>query len=64
MNPGKRLHRQKFPPLDNVGQGLVEYSILLMLVAMVIFVALQGLGATLDTEYYDPISAAVTNAGR
>lgn len=65
MNIRKRLRLGKLHPLNNpLGQGLLEYSILLMLIAVVIFVALQGIGETLETEYYEPLCSAVINAGR
>lgn len=37
------------------GQGLVEYALILMLVALVAFVALGTLGSTLVGSYYDAV---------
>lgn len=50
--------------LNNSGQGLVEYSVLLMLIAMVIFAALQALGDTVNTEFYQQACSAIVNASR
>ncbi len=50
--------------LENVlgskkGQGLVEYALLLLLVALIAFAALGAMGITLDEMYYDQIPAAL-----
>lgn len=36
---------------DERGQGLVEYSLILMLVALVVIVMLTGIGGTLNNNY-------------
>lgn len=65
MNIRKRLRLEQLHLMGNPsGQGLLEYMVLLMLIVVVIFVALQGIGETLETEYYEPFCSAVTNAGR
>jgi len=46
------------------GQGLLEYSILLMLIAFVVVVGLRLFGASVNSGLYEPINNAVTNAGR
>ncbi|HBG07414.1 MAG: hypothetical protein A2075_00955 [Geobacteraceae bacterium GWC2_58_44] len=46
------------------GQGLIEYSLILLLVALVIVVALRELGTTVNSTLYEPVNSAVTNAGR
>ena len=53
-----------FRKLNNSGQGLVEYSVLLMLVAMVILATLQALGETVDTQLYKEVCGAIINASR
>ncbi|MDD2583084.1 MAG: Flp family type IVb pilin [Desulfuromonadaceae bacterium] len=44
------------------GQGLVEYALILMLIAMVVIVALQLFGVKLNNTY-ENISSGVTSAG-
>ncbi len=39
------------------GQGLVEYSLIILLVALVVIVALQALGSGLDTFYQSVVAA-------
>jgi len=46
------------------GQGLVEYSLILLLVTIVLFVIVQGLGQTVNTHLYEPVNSAVTEAGK
>lgn len=45
------------------GQGLVEYALILVLVAIVIFAMLSGLGLKLGNTY-STINSSVDNAGR
>lgn len=53
------------PPLSGPsGQGLVEYSLILLLVTLVIFLVLKELGQTVNTHLYEPVNNAVTEAGR
>ncbi len=40
------------------GQGLVEYALIIMLVALATFIALGALGVAV-TSWYGPISAAI-----
>lgn len=47
---------------NNKGQGLVEYALILMLIAMVVIVALQMLGVKLSNTY-ENINGGVTSAG-
>jgi Flp pilus assembly pilin Flp len=42
------------------GQGLVEYAIIMMLVAMVAMAGVSLMGVTLKTAYYDTIAAIFT----
>ncbi|WP_224962118.1 hypothetical protein [Geomonas subterranea] len=45
------------------GQGLVEYALLLVLVAMVVFFILTTVGQQLGNKY-ETINSSVDNAGR
>ena len=47
---------------NNKGQGLVEYALILMLIAIVVIVALQMFGAKLNNTY-ENINSGVTSAG-
>ena len=47
---------------NNKGQGLVEYALILMLIAMVVIVALRLFGVKLNNTYGD-ITSGVTSAG-
>jgi pilus assembly protein Flp/PilA len=47
---------------NNKGQGLVEYALILMLIAMVVIVALQLFGVKLNNTY-ENINSGVTSAG-
>ena len=47
---------------NNKGQGLVEYALILMLIAMVVIVALRLFGVKLNNTYED-INSGVTSAG-
>lgn len=47
---------------NNKGQGLVEYALILMLIAMVVIVALQLFGVKLSNTY-ENINSGVTSAG-
>lgn len=47
---------------NNNGQGLVEYALILMLIAMVVIVALQLFGVKLNNTY-ENINSGVTSAG-
>lgn len=47
---------------NNRGQGLVEYALILMLIAMVVIVALQLFGVKLNNTY-ENIDSGVTSAG-
>ena len=48
--------------MDDKGQGLVEYALILMLIAMVVLVALQLFGVKLNNTY-ETINSGVTGAG-
>ena len=48
--------------MNNKGQGLVEYSLILTLIAMVVFLALQLFGGKLNNTY-GTINSGVTKAG-
>lgn len=39
------------------GQGLAEYALILMLVAIAVIAAITALGVTLDTAYYDRLAS-------
>lgn len=39
------------------GQGLVEYSLIILFVALAVFVALQALGTSLDAFYQAVVAA-------
>ena len=41
--------------VDERGQGLVEYSVILMLIAAVSVAALTGLGGKIVTTLYEPV---------
>ena len=47
----------------NAGQGLVEYCLVLLLVAMVVMVALRSLGASVQLCYFQPAESSIRNAG-
>lgn len=47
---------------NNKGQGLVEYALILVLIAIVVFAALQMFGGQLN-KTYETINSGVTNAG-
>jgi pilus assembly protein Flp/PilA len=49
--------------MNNKGQGLVEYSLILVLIAIVVFATLQILGGQLNTTY-EKINTGVANAGK
>ncbi|GFO64318.1 hypothetical protein M1B72_12830 [Geomonas paludis] len=48
---------------DRRGQGLVEYALLLVLIAMVIFLMLVAFGRQLNNTY-ETINSGVQNAGK
>ena len=48
--------------MNNKGQGLVEYALILMLIAIVVIVALQTFGVKLNNTY-ENINSGVTSAG-
>ena len=43
-------------PAWSSGQGLVEYALIILLVALVVVVGLQALGVSLDTFYQDAVN--------
>jgi pilus assembly protein Flp/PilA len=47
---------------NNKGQGLVEYALILVLIAIVVFAGLQLFGIKLNNTY-ETIDTGVTNAG-
>lgn len=47
---------------NNKGQGLVEYALILMLIAIVVIFALQMFGVKLNNTY-ENINSGVTSAG-
>ena len=47
---------------NNKGQGLVEYALILVLIAIVVFAALQLFGVKLNNTYED-VNSEVTRAG-
>lgn len=57
------LRRLRVVLRDEKGQGLVEYALILVLVALVIFAMLGGLGSQLGNTY-STINSSVDNAGR
>ena len=48
----------------NSGQGLLEYSMILILVSVVVFTMLQGLGITLETCFYQRVNATLENVSK
>ena len=44
------------------GQGLLEYAFLLLLIAFAVLAILKAVGQTLNTEWYQRISSALTDA--
>ena len=48
--------------MNNKGQGLVEYALILVLIAMVVFAALQMFGGQLNNTY-ENIDSKVSEAG-
>jgi pilus assembly protein Flp/PilA len=48
--------------LNNKGQGLVEYALILMLMAMVVILAVSTLGGNLNNTYSN-VTSGVTAAG-
>lgn len=44
------------PRSKRPGQGLVEYALIIMFVAMVVMVSLGLMGVTLRSTYYDTIA--------
>ncbi len=49
--------------MNNKGQGLVEYALILVLIAVVVTLALKTLGGNVNNTYNN-ISSGVTNAGK
>ena len=47
---------------NNKGQGLVEYALILVLIAIVVFAALQLFGVKLNNTY-ETVNSGVTSAG-
>lgn len=47
---------------DEKGQGLVEYALILVLIAIIVFAMVAGLGVKLSNTY-ETINSSVTNAG-
>jgi Flp pilus assembly pilin Flp len=64
MNGKKRPSFLYLPILNDSGQGLIEYSMLLMLVAMVVLAALLALGTTLDSGLYKEACSAIISASQ
>ena len=62
MDLKKRVYLAYRLLLNQSGQGLVEYSMLLMLLAMVVISTLIGLGETVDTDLYKEACSAIINA--
>ena len=58
----KLLTRLLSHTMNNKGQGLVEYALILMLIAIVVIVALQLFGVKLNNTY-ENINSGVTSAG-
>ena len=50
-------------PEGREGQGLVEYSLIIVLVAIVSVLTLALLGSTLNDVYYSKISNELTKSG-
>jgi pilus assembly protein Flp/PilA len=48
---------------NNKGQGLIEYALILVLIAIVVFAMLTGIGVNLNTTY-ETINSSVANAGK
>jgi Flp pilus assembly pilin Flp len=47
--------------MNNKGQGLVEYSLILLLIAVVVMLAVRMLGGDLNNTYQN-IDSAINNA--
>ncbi|TGU72318.1 Flp family type IVb pilin [Geomonas terrae] len=45
---------------DSSGQGLVEYALILLLVAVAVFLAVQGFGSRVN-DTYEVINSSVAN---
>jgi len=58
----KLFDRLLSPVINNKGQGLVEYALILMLIAIVVILALKILGGQVNSTY-ENIDSGVTNAG-
>jgi pilus assembly protein Flp/PilA len=48
--------------IDQRGQGMVEYALILVLVAVVVIVALTTMGTTIQTKFTS-ITTSLSNAG-
>ena len=42
-------------PKNKRGQGLVEYALIIMLIALVVIIGVQAMGSSLDEYYQDRI---------
>ncbi|MFN8439135.1 MAG: hypothetical protein U0175_00055 [Caldilineaceae bacterium] len=42
---------------EQQGQGLTEYALILLLVAIAVIVTISALGVTLDTAYYERLAS-------
>ena len=45
---------------NNRGQGLVEYALILLLVALLVIVAVKGIGNTTN-NFYSSVNSGLTN---
>lgn len=53
------------PPLKgSSGRGVLEYALLLLLVTLVIIAVLRAYGQSLNSNWYQPLDSAVTDAGK
>lgn len=47
-----------------LGQGLVEYCLILLLVAVLVVIALRSLGTSLESCYFEPLNSSACNAAK
>lgn len=47
------------PPIEEDGQGLVEYALILVLVAIVVIASLATMGSVLNEQMYEGIVEAI-----
>jgi Flp pilus assembly pilin Flp len=45
----------------NKGQTLVEYALIILLIAIVVILMLRGTGKTINNAYYSKINSALEN---